>query len=142
MALPISAIEAIKAAGASGGIGPMSPGMPGMGGMSQLFGDTDASFADGPAGAVGTPDLPSYAAPTAAASSPASFGGIMQSIGQTGAQLNKAQSAEAAFANHVPGVGIQDVIIERAKADVLLKVASAAASKASQAASTLLNMQM
>jgi len=134
MALPIGAIDAISASGSVRGVGPLPGGSPAS--LARMFGDADASF-----GAVGLPDAPSTATPSGS-SSPASFAGIMKSVAETGRQLGRAQSTEAAFAHHVPGVSIQDVIIERSKADVLLKVASAAASKASQAASTLLNMQM
>lgn len=143
MAIPIGAIEAMKAAGSTSGIGQAGNSGMSASNLSALFGDADAGFASPTSGpsfsALGAPDAPAGGSQVGSA---ASFEGIMKSVNATGAQLSKAQATETAFAHHVPGVGIQDVIIERAKADVLLKVASSAASKATQAASTILNMQM
>jgi flagellar hook-basal body complex protein FliE len=57
-----------------------------------------------------------------------------------GAALARADRAEQAF-NGGRG-GLQEMVVERAQADVLLAVAGAAASRAVQALNTILGMQI
>lgn len=65
------------------------------------------------------------------------FGGLVNGVG---AVLEKAQSAEDAFAS---GRGdLQSAVYERARADVALSVATAAAQRAAQAIQSILNMQV
>jgi flagellar hook-basal body complex protein FliE len=57
-----------------------------------------------------------------------------------GSMLEAAQSAEDAFA---AGNGsLQDAVYERARADVALSIATAAAGRAAQAISSVMNMQV
>jgi flagellar hook-basal body complex protein FliE len=81
------------------------------------------------------PDV-SPAAPTAAP------GGntFVKMLDDVGAVLGKAEHAEDAFAS---GTGdLQTAIYERARADVALSVATAAAQRAAQALQSILNMQV
>jgi hypothetical protein len=68
------------------------------------------------------------------------FGGLVSELGSASTALGKAQQAEQAFAGGRGG--LQEMVFERARADAILSVASAAASKASQALNTILNMQV
>lgn len=66
-----------------------------------------------------------------------SFGKILDDVG---AVLNKAERAEDSFA---AGSGdLQSAIYERARADVALSVATAAAQRTTQALQSILNMQV
>jgi flagellar hook-basal body complex protein FliE len=61
-------------------------------------------------------------------------------VNDLGAVLGKAQSAEDAFA---AGTGdLQSAVYERARADVALSVATAAAQRTVQALQAVLNMQV
>jgi flagellar hook-basal body complex protein FliE len=82
------------------------------------------------------PDVaPSQRPVTAPASS--AFSGILDDLG---AVFQKAQGAEDAFAS---GSGdLQSAIYERARADVALSVAAAAAQRTAQALQAILNMQV
>jgi flagellar hook-basal body complex protein FliE len=65
------------------------------------------------------------------------FGKILDDLG---AVLGKAEHAENAFA---AGVGdLQTAVYERARADVALSVATAAAQRSAQALQSILNMQV
>jgi flagellar hook-basal body complex protein FliE len=65
------------------------------------------------------------------------FGGMLNDLG---AVFDKAERAEDAFA---AGAGdLQSAIYERARADVALSVAAAAAQRATQALQSILNMQV
>jgi flagellar hook-basal body complex protein FliE len=65
------------------------------------------------------------------------FAGILDDLG---ALLGKAEGSENAFA---AGAGdLQSAIYERARADVALSVATAAAQRGAQALSSILNMQV
>lgn len=57
-----------------------------------------------------------------------------------GAALEGAQRAENAFAGHAGS--LQDAVYERARADVAIAVASAAAGRVAQTAQSLLSMQV
>lgn len=65
------------------------------------------------------------------------FGKILDDLG---AVLGKAEKSEDAFAN---GAGdLQTAVYERARADVALSVATAAAQRTAQALQSILNMQV
>ncbi|HZT14127.1 MAG TPA: flagellar hook-basal body complex protein FliE [Candidatus Baltobacteraceae bacterium] len=79
-----------------------------------------------------------------AASSPvqshANAAGFSQALDALGALFGRADNAENAFAD---GKGdLQTAVYERARADVALSVAAAAAQRAAGALQTLLNMQI
>ncbi|HEY0799065.1 MAG TPA: flagellar hook-basal body complex protein FliE [Candidatus Baltobacteraceae bacterium] len=91
------------------------------------------------------PDLPIAPsvtdAPPAAASGAASFGAVLQgALGAASGALDRADHAERAFA--AGRGGLQEMIVERAQADVMLSIASSAASRTAQAVSTILGMQI
>ncbi|HVA34205.1 MAG TPA: flagellar hook-basal body complex protein FliE [Candidatus Baltobacteraceae bacterium] len=63
-----------------------------------------------------------------------------RALDEFGSILTGAQTAEDAFAN---GAGsLQEAVYERARADVALSVATAAASRAAQAIGSIMNMQV
>jgi flagellar hook-basal body complex protein FliE len=63
-----------------------------------------------------------------------------RALDAVGSVLEGAQRAEDAFAN---GAGtLQDAVYERARADVVLSVATATVQRAAQAVQSLLNMQV
>lgn len=82
--------------------------------------------------------------PDAAAAAPsprsASAGGFAQLVDSAAAQLDRADTAEAAFA-HGTG-GLQEMVVERARADISLSVAATAAQRAAQALNSILGMQI
>lgn len=65
------------------------------------------------------------------------FADVAQALGAT---LERAESAENAFA--AGGGSLQAAIYERARADVALSVATAAAGRATQAIQSILNLQV
>lgn len=81
-----------------------------------------------------------------AAPSPAPVGGdaflhaLGDALGGAGDALARADAAERAFAAHRSG--LQEMVLERARADVMLSLASAAASRTVQSLSTILGMQV
>jgi flagellar hook-basal body complex protein FliE len=81
------------------------------------------------------------AEPTAPVSEPATFADALgDALRQASSALQRADRAESAF---VAGRGgLAEMVIERAQADVMLAVASAAASRTAQSLATLLNMQV
>ena len=68
------------------------------------------------------------------------FNGLVGGLESAGAALEQAQHAERAFASGRGG--LQEMVFERARADSILSVASAGASKAAQSLNTILNMQV
>jgi flagellar hook-basal body complex protein FliE len=82
--------------------------------------------------------------PDAAASSVSAdgglFGGLVAEFGSASSSLEKARQAEEAFA--AGRGGLQEMVFERARADAVLSVAGAGASKAAQALNTIVNMQV
>lgn len=81
------------------------------------------------------PDTLPRAAP--AAEEPSAFA---QALDGVGALLVGATHAEDAYSN---GRGsLQDAVIERARADVALSIATAAAQRSAQAVTSILNMQV
>jgi flagellar hook-basal body complex protein FliE len=97
------------------------------------------------------PDVPQPAAPAsgAAARAPAGAGpsggltfgdALGEALDQAERALDGAASAERDF---VAGRGgLQEMVLERARADIALSVATAAASRVSQALTTVLGMQI
>ena len=88
---------------------------------------------------------PDVDAPLGAATSPPrGTGGFADALGkafgEAGAALQRADGAERAFASGRGGM--QEMVLQRAQADIALSLASAAASRASQALSTILGMQV
>lgn len=68
------------------------------------------------------------------------FGGMVASFRDADSALGKANSAERSF---IAGKGnLLEMVLERVKADTMLSLASAEASKTTQAASTLMNLQV
>ncbi|HZZ00809.1 MAG TPA: flagellar hook-basal body complex protein FliE [Candidatus Baltobacteraceae bacterium] len=84
------------------------------------------------------PDLPAAPERSAGGSDAAKlFADVAQALGAT---LDRADKAENAFAG---GAGsLQAAVYERARADVALSVATAAAQRATQAIQSILNMQV
>ena len=75
--------------------------------------------------------LPSTAAPDGARA----FGALLDAAG---AALRSADAAEHAFATHRGG--LQEMVVERARADIALAVAAAAAQRTVQGVQTLLGL--
>jgi flagellar hook-basal body complex protein FliE len=70
-----------------------------------------------------------------------SFGAtLLDALDAAGSSLARADAAERAFAGGRGG--LQEMVLERAQADVVLSIASAAASRTAQALTTLLGMQV
>ncbi|HMD02288.1 MAG TPA: flagellar hook-basal body complex protein FliE [Candidatus Baltobacteraceae bacterium] len=97
-----------------------------------------------PLGDTQAPGEPDAALPDASAVSAGAqraFGAaLLDALDATGAALEKADRAERAFA--AGRGGLQEMVLERAQAGVLLTLASATASRAAQALTTLLGMQV
>ncbi len=71
----------------------------------------------------------------------AAFAGVLASaLDAAGEALGRAERAEGSFL-HGRG-GIAEMVVERARADVMLSLAAAASSRASQALATVLGMQV
>lgn len=82
-------------------------------------------------------------APVGAPSLPADgdFGGALaRALDATSFALRRADAAEHAFA--AGHGGLQEMVVERARADVALSLATAAASRTTQALTTILGMQV
>jgi flagellar hook-basal body complex protein FliE len=87
------------------------------------------------------PDLPFSTIHNAAPPSASAFGGALsQAFAAVGGALENADAAERAFA-HGHG-GLQEMMVERVQADVALSIAATAASRATQAVSAVLGMQV
>jgi flagellar hook-basal body complex protein FliE len=84
---------------------------------------------------VATPALGPVPAPPSAAAN--TFGALVDAA--AGA-LDRAGDAEAAFAAHRGG--LQEMVVERARADIALQIAAAAAQRVTQGVQTLLGMQV
>lgn len=84
------------------------------------------------------PDVPAISASEDASTNDiARFGKSLDAVGKT---LNNAEAAENAYA---AGNGsLQDAVFERAQADVVLSIATAAAGRGAQALQSILNMQI
>ncbi len=68
---------------------------------------------------------------------PSLFARALDAIGET---LRSAEGAEDRFATHTGS--LQDAVIARARADVALSIATAAAQRSAQALQSILNMQV
>ena len=80
-------------------------------------------------------------APLAAAPAPARDGaGFFSALERAANALERADAAEDAFAAHRGS--LQDAVYERAQADVMLSITTAAAQRAAQAVQSVLNMQI
>jgi flagellar hook-basal body complex protein FliE len=66
-----------------------------------------------------------------------SFGDLVDAAGGV---LARADDAERAFAAH--GGGLQEMVIERARADIALQIAAAGAQRVTQGLQTILGMQI
>lgn len=76
-----------------------------------------------------------------AAPSPSVGSGVFgQLVDAAGAQLERADVAEAAFTSGRGG--ITEMMVERARADIALQIATTGASRATQALNTILGMQI
>jgi hypothetical protein len=84
------------------------------------------------------PDGPSATAVPQASRGDA--GAFARLVDAAGSILAGADRAEAAFAAHRGG--LQEMVVERARADIALQVAATAAQRAAQSISTLLGMQI
>lgn len=88
-----------------------------------------------------TPDAPLDAASRPASADESSFAAsLVTAFADAGAGLERAARAERAFASGRGG--LQEMILERAQADVTLSIATAAASRAAQSLSTILGTQV
>lgn len=85
------------------------------------------------------PLLPDVAA-TAPAPAPADGNAFGKLLDDVGASLDRAAGAENAFAAHAGS--LQDAVYERARADVVVAAAAAAATRIAQTVQTLTNMQV
>jgi flagellar hook-basal body complex protein FliE len=88
-------------------------------------------------------DVPDTAiAPLAGASpAPSSFAAALENaFDSAGGALEKADRSERAFASGAGG--LQEMVLDRAQADIALSIATTTASRASAALSTILGMQI
>jgi flagellar hook-basal body complex protein FliE len=84
------------------------------------------------------PLIPDVApAPAPAPAPEATFGSILDTASSV---LAKADDAERAFAAHHGG--LQEMVVERARADIALQIATAGAQRVTQGLQTLMGMQI
>jgi hypothetical protein len=83
------------------------------------------------------PDAPPPRGPQPA---PAAASAFAQLVDAAGTLLEGADRAEAAFAAHRGG--LQEMVVERARADIAVQVAATATQRAAQSLATLLGMQI
>ena len=83
------------------------------------------------------PDAPAPRSPQPAQPDAGAFARLVDAAGLV---LAGAQRAEDAFAAHRGG--LQEMVVERARADIALQIAASAAQRGAQALSTLLGMQI
>ncbi len=86
------------------------------------------------------PLVPDVAAPRGPQATQPSADPFARLVDAAGAIFETADRAEASFAAHRGG--LQEMVVERARADIALQVAASAAQRATQAVSTLLGMQL
>jgi hypothetical protein len=84
--------------------------------------------------------VPDVAAPPAPAAGAANAGAFGRLVDAAASILEGAERAEAAFTAHRGG--LQEMVVERARADIALQIATTAAQRAAQGLSTLLGMQI
>jgi len=85
------------------------------------------------------PDVAPDAAPVVSAL-PRTGGAFGDLVDAAGAVLGTADGAERAFAAHRGG--LQEMVVERARADIALQIAAASAQRVTQGLQTLLGMQI
>jgi flagellar hook-basal body complex protein FliE len=73
-------------------------------------------------------------------SQPLDFGTLLDALKAGSAALDKAESAENAFAAGTGG--LQEMVFERAKADSIVSIAAAVSSRVAQSLNTLVQMQL
>jgi flagellar hook-basal body complex protein FliE len=96
-----------------------------------------------PPNAIGTePDAPLGADATTASDDGASAFGraLWSALSGASSAFDRAANAETAFV-HGRG-GLQELVVERAQADVMLAIATSAASRATQSLSAIFNLQV
>jgi flagellar hook-basal body complex protein FliE len=76
-------------------------------------------------------------APAPASARPNAFAALVDAAAAT---LDAADGSEAAFAAHRGG--LQEMVVERARADIALQIAAASAQRVTQGLQTLLGMQV
>jgi hypothetical protein len=91
----------------------------------------DVLVPDGPAGPAGT---------SGSESAHDGADAFARLVDAAGAILAGADRAETAFAAHRGG--LQEMVVERARADIALQIAATAAQRTAQSLSTLLGMQI
>jgi flagellar hook-basal body complex protein FliE len=84
--------------------------------------------------------IPALGVPPSPSDGDTFAGALADALGAAAGALGRADAAERAFAAHRGG--LQEMVLERARADVMLSLASSAASRAAQALSTILGMQV
>jgi len=85
--------------------------------------------------------VPDVAADAPVVTAPPAAGGSFSSlVDAAGASLASADAAERAFAAHRGG--LQEMVVERARADIALQIAAASAQRVTQGLQTLLGMQI
>ena len=88
-----------------------------------------------------TPSVPRVGAPGNTGSEEAADAGAFRAALTTaGAALQRAAAAESAFL-HGTG-GLAEMVVERTQADIVLAIASTAASRTAQSLTAILNMQV
>ncbi len=86
------------------------------------------------------PIIPDTAGSGPRGPAPDAASGFAQLVNAAGAQLDRADAAEAAFARGTGG--LQEMVVERTRADITLAVAATGAQRAAQALNSLLGMQI
>ena len=87
------------------------------------------------------PDIPSPYEPAVSSGHTPSFGDVFTHVlAFAGGALERADASERAFIRGHGG--LQEMVVERARADAALSLAAATASRAAQSVSTILGMQV
>jgi flagellar hook-basal body complex protein FliE len=86
------------------------------------------------------PDAPLAPGEAPSGDAPSFAGALQRAVGDAGGALERAERAEQRFASRRGG--LQEMVLERARADVALSLATAAASRTTQALTTLMGMQV
>ncbi|MDB5042002.1 MAG: hypothetical protein JWN27_2728 [Candidatus Eremiobacteraeota bacterium] len=84
--------------------------------------------------------VPDVAVPRPVPAAGGDAGAFGRLLDAAGSVLDGAERAESAFVAHRGG--LQEMVVERARADIALQVAATAAQRAAQGLSTLLGMQI
>ncbi len=89
---------------------------------------------------IGSGDDSPLAVPSSSSTDGGFGGALARALDATSSALRRADAAEHAFA--AGRGGLQEMVVERARADVALSLATAAASRTTQALTTILGMQV